>query len=110
MYNINIRRVLWGVVIGSLLLMVVILAISTYQARKQIVSLQDYAIQTNNKVAALELELSNFKNYTHSEFESSWRSFARIRNNFLAIGHGYHLEEKDIAPQEEVMMAGRKEQ
>ena len=107
--DINFRRIAYGVGIGFLLLMVIILAISTYQLKKYSSSLQDNLITTNKKIARLELELNTFKNLTSDEFQSfkisTWQSFARVRNNFLAIGHGYHLEEDDFIPPEAYAIA-----
>lgn len=51
------------------------------------------------KNADLKLEFDTFKDLTSDEFEKTWRSFGRVRANFLAFGLGEHLEDKDIAPE-----------
>ena len=43
-----------------------------------------------------------FRDLTSDEFEKTWVSFARIRGNFVALGKGFHLEDKDITPDKEL--------
>ena len=43
-----------------------------------------------------KIEFDTFKKMTSDEFERTWRSFGIIRNNFLALGTGFHLGEKDM--------------
>ncbi len=49
----------------------------------------------------LRIEFDTYKVLTSDEFERTWRSFATIRNNFLSLGHGFHLGPKDVAPEGE---------
>ena len=51
-----------------------------------------------------QLEFETFVDLTSQEFENTWISFGRVRDNFLSIGYvlkfGEQLEEKDITPAE----------
>ncbi len=58
-----------------------------------------------NELSKLRNEFDTQKTMTENEFVSTWKSFARVRNNFLAIGHGYHLKPEDFPPQMRHMMA-----
>lgn len=64
------------------------------------------ANNSNDKLFAeltqLRLEFDSYKQLTSDEFESTWDSFGAIRNNFISLGHGFHLEEKDITPAQEM--------
>ena len=109
----SIKRIFFGVVIGSILLLCVLLAISNFQLRAESSYLQEKTktlhadlSYTTNRLQTLETELANFKINTTNEFESTWRSFGRVRNNFKALGNGFHLEDKDIAPDAYAMGGG----
>lgn len=60
------------------------------------------------KQDAIEKKIGRLESYLR-ELEASdaidkqdihhiWESLAIVRNNFMAIGHGYHLDEKDFCP------------
>ena len=100
MFN-KYRRIAIDELLGILLLVCILLVVFVCQLKQKSLSLQKELSNTNQKIVELETKLDKFKGHTKKEFESTWRSFGRVRNNFLAIGHGYHLEEDDFAPQEE---------
>ncbi len=103
------------VIIGLLLFLI----ISTCIQRYQITDLQEginglteelriekeFTHKMGNELLKLRVEFDTYKRLSSNEFESTWKSFARVRNNFLAIGHGYHLKPEDFPPQMRHMMA-----
>jgi hypothetical protein len=64
-------------------------------------TLQERVVSLEKKLLVKEIELSNHKALTQFHFESNWRSLARMNNNFKALGHGFLLEKKDLAPEEQ---------
>jgi len=98
------KRIIFGVIIGCLLLTCVFLAIANAKQQADnrnlhelTISLQKDLSNTINRIDALETELSNVKISMSTEFEITWRSLARVNSNFKALGTGFHLEEEDIA-------------
>lgn len=101
------KRIFFGVIIGGILLALIVLCILTFQIKAHAEVLLENTKVLHNRVAkletkviSLETELSTHKTMTQIHFESNWRSIARMNNNFKALGTGYHLEEKNIAPDE----------
>lgn len=93
------KRVLLGVlVVAGILIFSICNSIRIDNINK---SLRTDLAEANKKIAELELKFETFKSLTSSEFESTWKSFAIVRGNFLAIGHGLHLSEEDICPESE---------
>ena len=54
------------------------------------------------KIHAYLKELEQSDDLDKAEFISTWKSLAIIRKNFIALGVGGHLEDKDICPEEEL--------
>ena len=53
-------------------------------------------VEMNQDVVLNKLEFDSFKKLTNDEFERTWVSFGRIRNNFIALGTGMHLVKEDF--------------
>jgi hypothetical protein len=49
----------------------------------------------------LETELESIDKIYREENTLMWHSIGIMRSNFVALGLGFHLEEKDICPEEE---------
>ena len=49
------------------------------------------------ELAEQKLQFETFKTVTDAEFRLTWQSLARAHANYKALGLGYHLEEEDIA-------------
>lgn len=91
------KRVLLGVlIVAGILIFSICNSIRIDNINK---SLRTDLAEANKKIAELELKFENFKTLTSSEFENTWKSFATVRNNFIALGKGFHLEKEDICPE-----------
>jgi hypothetical protein len=97
-------------VIGMVFLGVIFttLALSEIHHNKKLISNLESRIETlekDSQEASLQRDIANrqfvtYRKMTSDEFERTWKSFGIIRNNFLALGHGFHLCDEDIAPNE----------
>lgn len=99
----------------SLLIFLIIIVVGFLAANRRINELEEKIDYLNHRVKVMEQKLNdqrteyldfsrefeNFVSLTSDEFESTWVSLARVRNNFIALGKGFHLEDEDIAPDSE---------
>ena len=88
--------------------LIIFTALNSIRIDKVNKSLQDQLIETNiklqeanNKIEELQENIGNWKELENGEFRHVWESLRRIRNNFLSLGLGYHLEDKDLCPKSE---------
>jgi hypothetical protein len=91
------------IVIGVLIICfaIGIFCISEINYHKKWINKNSERINKLEKIDYIEnIEFDLFKKLTSNEFEKTWRSFGIIRNNFLALGTGFHLGEKDIIEDE----------
>ena len=66
---------------------------------KERVSYLDLEITSSSCVdeedfSELKIEFDVFKKYTNKEFENTWVSLGRVRDNFIALGTGQYLDER----------------
>ncbi len=115
MSRVDWRRITIIAALAIMLFTVIILAIGINQFSKEIKSLQEDSIkrdqrieQYEKEIETLRVELNTHRSWTKAEIEDTWRFRASVRNNFIALGHGFMLDKKDIAPGNEVMMANKK--
>ena len=102
----NVRRI----TIITLVLVCIWSVYCIHRLETNVADLQTKLTEQEKKTKELETKFESFKSLTSSEFESTWKSFSMVRNNFVAIGKGYHLEQEDICPEEECQeeYAGKK--
>ena len=75
----------------------------------KIINLQDKSESNLNRIQMLEEQITNLEGkrldlyvqLSSDEFVRTWQSLATVRNNFLALGLGYHICPGDIAPEAE---------
>ena len=63
---------------------------------KRITLIEKKIDKVSNKLDNTRREQESFINLTSEEIEGTWRSIARMRNNFMALGTGYHLSDNDV--------------
>lgn len=89
------------------IILITVTSINVFNLTKKVKNLDNKIIMLNEKIEKLEantfileVELNTYKNLTNEEFERTWESFAIMRNNFIALGNGFHLKDEDISPEE----------
>lgn len=96
------------ILVGILLFLLIGLCIQRYKIenleeeivrikKEQVVKTEELA----QDLALLRLEFDTYKKMTSDEFVRTWQSFGVIRNNFLALGTGFHLGRGDFYPDDE---------
>jgi hypothetical protein len=81
---------------------VIVFIINLHSNQKEITRLTKRVIIAENQLTEQKLQFDTFKKLTSDEFESTWRSIGYQNGNFKALGLGYHLEDKDFVPPDEV--------
>jgi len=84
-----------------LLAFLVVFIINVHSSQKEITRLTKRVIIAENQLTEQKLQFETFKKLTSDEFESTWKSFAAVRGNFQALGHGFHLQDRDFMPEGE---------
>lgn len=92
----------------TLVIVAIVTTIHIYKLKSKAESLQSQIVETNIKLEEANKKIQEIENWVNNidisygiEFERTWRSIATMRNNFVALGKGYHLEKEDICPEEE---------
>jgi hypothetical protein len=81
---------------------VIVFIINLHSNQKEITRLTKRVIIAENQLTEQKLQFDTFKKLTSDEFESTWRGIGYLNGNFKALGLGYHLEDKDFVPPDEV--------
>lgn len=68
----------------------------------QLVKANEDREKLHSYLKELEDELESIDEIYRQENTLMWHSIGIMRSNFLALGLGFHLEDKDICPEEEV--------
>lgn len=98
------------------LFLCILLIIMFNKRDEKIENLQTQIIETNVKLEEANKEIENLHAYCKEleaatdtngkEFVYIWQSLGTIRNNFVALGNGLHLNEEDICPPSECGLGG----
>ena len=99
------------IVIISLVFILIGISFNRRDARRRIEALENKLIEIkaeltktnedNKKLHAYLTELEASDSIDKEEIMLMWHSIGTMRGNFVALGLGFHLEEKDICPEEE---------
>jgi len=99
------------IVIISLVFILIGISFNRRDARRRIEALENKLIEVkaeliktnedNKKLHAYLTELEASDSIDKEEIMLMWHSIGTMRGNFVALGLGFHLEEKDICPEEE---------
>jgi septal ring factor EnvC (AmiA/AmiB activator) len=93
------------------LFLCILLVIMFNKRDEKIENLQTQIIETNIKLEEANKDIEKLQAYckeleastdiNRKEFIYIWESLGTVRNNFVALGKGLHLDEEDICPPSE---------
>lgn len=72
-----------------------------HRLETDVIDLQTKLTEQEEKTKDLESKFESFQSHTNKEHERTWKSFANVRNNFIALGKGFHLDKEDFCPESE---------
>ena len=90
-----------------------------HERDKKISSLQSQLVETNTQLQKAKDDIEKLEAYckeleaatdiNRKEFTYIWESLGTVRNNFVALGKGLHLDEEDICPPSECGIGGEED-
>lgn len=108
----SVEKLFKVIVIISLVFILIGISFNRRDARRRIEALENKLIEVkaeltktnedNKKLHAYLTELEASDSIDKEEIMLMWHSIGTMRGNFVALGLGFHLEEEDICPEEEI--------